>query len=203
MTRISASAIANSRMSARDGLRYRGAPLRRVPLVTSGNMRNTSTCGGIGSAVAASWMLGLGRKETQWAMAHALSTSGGLWECRNEPGATKHLHVAEAARRGDPRAGQAAPIVSVQKMAASQNLHRLGRAALDLQGPYGMLGGPDALADDRAFETVATAFMISIGGGTDQIQRNIVGERVLGLPGEPRTDKDVSFRDLPADGSAR
>ncbi|MGD9750664.1 MAG: acyl-CoA dehydrogenase family protein [Acidimicrobiia bacterium] len=111
--------------------------------------------------------------------------------------------AAEAARRGDPRAGQAAPIVSVQKMAASQNLHRLGRAALDLQGPYGMLGGPDALADDRAFETVATAFMISIGGGTDQIQRNIVGERVLGLPGEPRTDKDVSFRDLPADGSAR
>ena len=76
---------------------------------------NTSTCGGIGSAVAASWMLGLGRKETQWAMAHALSTSGGLWECRNEPGATKHLHVAEAARRGvqaalAARAGIAGPL---------------------------------------------------------------------------------------------
>ena len=61
---------------------------------------NTATCGGLGSAVAAAWMLGLDEDRTLWAMAHALSTSGGLWECRNEPGATKHLHVAEAARRG-------------------------------------------------------------------------------------------------------
>lgn len=111
--------------------------------------------------------------------------------------------AAEAARRGGGRGGEASSIVSVQKLAASLNLHRLGRAALDLQGAYGMLGGPDALADDRAFETLATAFMISIGGGTDQIQRNIVGERVLGLPGEPRVDKDVSFRDLPVTGTPR
>ncbi len=76
---------------------------------------NTATCGGLGSAVAAAWMLGLGRTETHWAMAHALSTSGGVWECRNEPGATKHLHVAEAARRGvqaalSARAGLAGPL---------------------------------------------------------------------------------------------
>ena len=77
----------------------------------------------------------------------------------------------------------------------------IGRAALDFEGPYGMLAGSDALVDDRAFETIATAFMISIGGGTDQIQRNIVGERVLGLPAEPRADKDLSFRQLPVDGA--
>ena len=64
------------------------------------HFHNTSTCGGLGSAVAAAWMFGLDQKETLWAMAHALSISGGLWECRNEVGATKHLHVAEAARRG-------------------------------------------------------------------------------------------------------
>ena len=103
--------------------------------------------------------------------------------------------ATEAERRGNP-AALSIPLVSIQKLAASKNLHRLGRAALNFEGAYAMLSGPDALVDDRAFEVVATAYMISIGGGTDQIQRNIIGERVLGLPGEPRVDKDVAFRDL-------
>lgn len=61
---------------------------------------NTGTCGGIGSAAAAAHLLGLSPAQATSAMGHAVSTAGGLWQCRNEPCATKHLHVAEAARRG-------------------------------------------------------------------------------------------------------
>ena len=56
-------------------------------------------------------------------------------------------------------------------------------------GPVGML------TQGHGYIETITAPSMSIRGGTDEIQRNILGERVLGLPGEPRLDRDIAWSD--------
>lgn len=66
---------------------------------------------------------------------------------------------------------------------------------LALQGPAGQLW-KDEHADPNLAELALFAPAVSIYGGTDEVQKNIIGERVLGLPAEPRNDKDVPFKDI-------
>ncbi len=68
----------------------------------------------------------------------------------------------------------------------------------EIVGPESMLAGADHPTGDAVTFRTLNAYFTSIGGGTDQIQRNIVGERVLGLPKEPEPFKDTAFRDLPS-----
>jgi len=58
----------------------------------------------------------------------------------------------------------------------------------DICGPYAMLDGSDVA------ETITIAPAHGIQGGSEQIQRNVIGERLLGLPREPQVDRDVPFR---------
>jgi alkylation response protein AidB-like acyl-CoA dehydrogenase len=106
------------------------------------------------------------------------------------------LRVAQlnAARsRDQPVAmGSAAKIWMGDTMKAAAGL------AVDLYGPAALAGAPGGDPEvDRWRTLFLTGPSLSIRGGTDEVMRNILGERVLGLPPEPRLDRDVPFRDLP------
>ncbi len=92
------------------------------------------------------------------------------------------------------------PESSVMKLAISQHVSRNGDLALAMEGAAGMLQGKDALADGLWQQQFLSQWGVKIGGGTDQIQRNVIGERVLGLPGEPRPDRGVAFNELAKNG---
>jgi alkylation response protein AidB-like acyl-CoA dehydrogenase len=88
------------------------------------------------------------------------------------------------------------PEASVRKLFAAWNLKHNGELALAVQGAAGMLVDGDAPEGGRWQQSFLGAPSIRIAGGSDEIQRNVMGERTLGLPAEPRVDKDVPFREL-------
>ena len=92
----------------------------------------------------------------------------------------------------------ASPLMSLSKLAMSRIQHGEAAIAADLLGADAILDGPDYPDAAYANFDAAKAYMNSIGGGTDQIQRNIIAERILDLPKEPDTSKGVPFRDVRA-----
>ena len=76
---------------------------------------------------------------------------------------------------------------------------RQGRdLAFDILGPGGTLSGDSAPAAGEPAQMGLSSLAHGIQGGSEQIQRNIMGERILGLPREPQVDRDVPFRELPS-----
>jgi alkylation response protein AidB-like acyl-CoA dehydrogenase len=88
------------------------------------------------------------------------------------------------------------PESSIMKLFHSQNLARTGDLVLAMQGVDATLGGADAPKDGFWLSFFLNQWASRIGGGTDQVQRNIIGERVLGLPKEPSVDRDMPFSEL-------
>jgi alkylation response protein AidB-like acyl-CoA dehydrogenase len=87
---------------------------------------------------------------------------------------------AEAGRDG----GQG--LANIGKLTQTRILKLAAEVGLDILGPAGLIDGPEGsgVADAFVFSPAS-----SIYGGTDEIQRNIIAERTLGLPREPRADK--------------
>ncbi len=94
--------------------------------------------------------------------------------------------------RGEPLG----PESSVMKLAMSQHLAETSDLLLEILGPAATLDHGDA-PDDAVWQGMFLyQWATRIGGGTDQVQKNIIGEHVLGLPRESAVDKDTPFRDL-------
>jgi alkylation response protein AidB-like acyl-CoA dehydrogenase len=120
---------------------------------------------------------------------------------------------AEVLRLTNIRAGQnrksgnPGPEMSVAKLAYAGLNQKIMNLCVDMQGPAGLTGfdytfrRPEDLSVSGIENGIGHGFLRvranSIEGGTSEIMRNIIGEQVLGLPGEPRVDKNVAWTDVP------
>ena len=91
-------------------------------------------------------------------------------------------------------AGGSSPLASFGKLAMSGILHYAGHLHSELLGAEGALDGDANPSARDANYSHLNAYFTSIGGGTDQIQRNIIGEMILGLQKEPQLDREMPFR---------
>ncbi len=178
----------------------------RVSLTTLMNERNA-----IGGAGAGAPPRGSGP------IAEAVSLWAELPEADRDPVRRDRLTAlwsrAEVLRLTNRRAGKAAkagnpgPEGSIGKLMYAELNQAIYELCLDLLGPAGQVDydytfrRPEDLSVDGAAHGPRHAFLRvranSIEGGTSEIMRNILGEHVLGLPGEPRIDKLGPWKDVP------
>lgn len=92
--------------------------------------------------------------------------------------------------------GESGPHPSLLKYYNAHLQKRLNDLGLELLGPAGTLWGDDAPSGAELQRDFLSSLQLRIAGGTDQVQLNVIGERILGLPAEPRVDKDRPFREV-------
>jgi alkylation response protein AidB-like acyl-CoA dehydrogenase len=121
------------------------------------------------------------------------------------------LRLTAQRARAAQRSGNPGPEGSVGKLAQAELHKKIWECGLDVMGANSLVYEPGyelkrPAGEDRRDRTLFAKYQFlrsranSIEGGTSEIMRNILGERVLGLPGEPRADKNIPWKDIPRGG---
>ncbi|MGA8726385.1 MAG: acyl-CoA dehydrogenase family protein [Acidimicrobiales bacterium] len=160
----------------------------RVTMVTLSFERGTAFVGDLLEAVELlASSVSLARRTGAWSDPGVRRTAGHLRAELDALYALTKRNVSQAARTGIPGAGG-----TFFKLAYTETRNRLGEFSLDLLGRAGLaaddLGAADGLGAvpaESMVEDWLRGISLTIAAGTSQIQRNIVGERILGLPKEP------------------
>jgi alkylation response protein AidB-like acyl-CoA dehydrogenase len=119
------------------------------------------------------------------------------WAVKNSGLKYTSMRAISALSKGE-RPG---PENSIGKLVSGTMLQDIATYAMDLQGANGMLNDPETAEAAGQFQAMLMSSPSTrIAGGTDEILRNIIAERVLGLPGDIRLDKDVPFNKIPTKG---
>ena len=96
---------------------------------------------------------------------------------------------------GAPKGQTPGPESSIIKIVAASKMQDMGAFAMELMGPAGIM--KEEVAERCRLPGAGSPRAgLRIAGGTDEILRNIIAERVLGLPQDVRVDKDVPFNKL-------
>ena len=106
------------------------------------------------------------------------------------------LRAGQLGQTGDP-----GPVGSVGKLFGAEHALRVNELLVDLLGAEGMLYPASGRTAHRSERTEHVHFLRSrantIEGGTSEVMRNILGERILGLPRDDHGPRDRPWRDMP------
>ena len=176
----------------------------RVSMTTLMNERTTIGGGGSPPQRGSGAIAEAVRLWKEEGVAHSPADKDRLMRLWSEAEALRLTNMRASQKR---KAGNPGPEGSIAKLMFAEVNKKIYELCVDLLGPAALvdydytmirseqlgLTGPPGSSRKMFLRSRAN----SIEGGTSEIQRNILGERVLGLPGEPRVDKELPWIDVP------